>query len=535
MKRIVLSLLLSIAAVPPGLAQNQGRVATAIVDLDGRNIPQSDAAMLSDRFRTEVFNTRVFDVLEREKMGEILKEQGFQQTGACDDACMVEIGKLVGVQKIIAGSISHAGAVYSVNARLIDVGTGRVEQTATYDHDGELQDLLTSKMRVVALSLAYRYLNAQTPDTIRSGAAGTPGAKAAGSKAEGAEAGAAAASRGAAKVPSYLPYAVTGGLAAASVLAIALPSTDERATSPTTGFAFLRIPVAARAAALGEAVVALADDPSGLGYNPAGLPLMRSRQAAAGYLNYLSGIQLGAVSFIQPVTGDGTAGAALTYLNSGTISETTLDDPLGENLGTFSYTSLAVTAGYGRCFDPQFYAGAALKGIYERVKDYSAAGAALDLGAIYEVDLQSLGDRLLKPGQPGNYGTSLALGAAVQNIGFAAKAFVTEKAKMPLQVRAGLAYRPFMDRLTVALAAVKPLDASLAFQCGAEYWIRGLVALRLGYNGLSGGLQNGSDTDAFSGMAAGLGVRYRGYRLDFAYTPSAGLGNPLRVGIAAEF
>ncbi|MCU0606252.1 MAG: PorV/PorQ family protein [Candidatus Edwardsbacteria bacterium] len=301
------------------------------------------------------------------------------------------------------------------------------------------------------------------------------------------------------------------------------------------GFAFLRIPVAARPAALGEAVVAMADDPSGLNYNPAGLPLLRSRQASAGYLNYVSGIQLGTVCYVQPLDASSTAGAALTYLNSGSIKETTLDDPLGEGLGSFSYSSLAVTAGYGRCLDPQLYAGASLKGVYERVKDYSTAGVAADVGAIYEVDLQSLGDRLFKPAKPGNYGTSLALGAAVQNIGFAAKAFVTEKPRMPLLVRAGLAYRPFMDRLTVALAGVKPVDAPVAFQAGGEYWIRGLVALRLGYNGLYGGLQNGSDTDDFSGLAAGLGVRYRAYRLDFAYTPYAGLGDPLRVGIAAEF
>ncbi len=445
-------------------------------------------------------------------MGEILKEQGFQLTGACDDACVVEIGKLVGVIKIIAGSVGCAGTTYTINIRLIDVATGRVEQNVAYDNDCDIAQLVTSKIKVVALTLAYKYRNIDIPDSLRE----------AKKKARG-------------KEITYLPYAITGGLIGASVLAVSLPSSNDEVTTSTAGFAFLRIPVKARPAAMGEAVVAVVDDASGLNYNPAGLPLQRSRQVSAGYLNYVSGIQAGNVAFIQPLDGSSAAAAGLTYLNSGDIKETTLDDPLGEELGSFSYSSAALSLGYGRCLHPQWFAGAAVKGAYEKVKEYSASGVAVDAGLIYEVDLQSLGDRLFKPARPGNYGTSLALGAAVQNIGFATKAFVTEKAAMPLLVRAGLAYRPFLDRLTVALAGVKPVDSPVAFQAGGEYWIRGLVALRLGYNGLYGGLQNGSSTDDFSGLAAGLGVRYHNYRLDFAYTPYGGLGNPMRVDVSAAF
>lgn len=286
---------------------------------------------------------------------------------------------------------------------------------------------------------------------------------------------------------------------------------------------------------MGEAVVAVSDDPSGQGYNPAGLPLMRTRQASAGFLNYVSGIQAGNISWVQPLDGLSTAAAGLTYLNSGSIKETTIDDPLGESLGSFTYSSFALTASYGRCFDPQWYAGASIKGAYEKAKEYTSSGVAMDLGVLYEVDLQSIGDRIFKPAQPGNYGTSLVLGASVQNAGFATKAFVSEKAKMPLLVRAGLAYRPFMNKLTVALAGVKPADAPFAVQAGGEYWIKGTAALRLGYNGLYGSLQNGSSTDDFSGLSAGLGMRFRKYRIDFAYTPYAGLGNPMRVDISAEF
>ena len=39
-------------------------------------------------------------------MEQILVEQGFQQSGCTTNECMVEVGKLIGVEKIVSGSIS---------------------------------------------------------------------------------------------------------------------------------------------------------------------------------------------------------------------------------------------------------------------------------------------------------------------------------------------------------------------------------------------------------------------------------------------
>ena len=42
-------------------------------------------------------------------MEDILKEQGFQQTGCTSDECVVEVGKIIGVQQMVGGSISKVG------------------------------------------------------------------------------------------------------------------------------------------------------------------------------------------------------------------------------------------------------------------------------------------------------------------------------------------------------------------------------------------------------------------------------------------
>ena len=86
-------------------------------------------------------------------MDEIIKEQGFQQSGCTTNECMVTVGKLIGVEKIIGGSISQVGNVFSVSARIVNVETGEIETTGVYDHIGNIGELLTGGMKKVAYEL----------------------------------------------------------------------------------------------------------------------------------------------------------------------------------------------------------------------------------------------------------------------------------------------------------------------------------------------------------------------------------------------
>ena len=300
------------------------------------------------------------------------------------------------------------------------------------------------------------------------------------------------------------------------------------------GFSFLRLPLKAKAVSMGEALVGASDDQAGLPYNPAGLALIKTRQGSAGYTNYAADIQAGSISYVQPWDQWSTYSAGISYLNSGSIKETTMDLPTGTG-NTFSYNTAAVSLGYGRIITSQLFAGAALKGVYDKVQEYSASAVAVDLGVLYEIDMDQTARFLFKAKTPGNYGSSLTAGFSVLNLGVAAKAFVAEKEKLPLTFRGGLAYRPFMNRLTIALAASKYVDAGVRAQLGLEYFAKEALALRLGYNGAMGDIKTGSDLDDFTGLSCGLGINIRKYRLDVAYAPMGGLGNPLRADISVEF
>jgi len=125
----------------------------AILDFEGRNISQGEALTLTDRFRNEIIKTNKYIVVERSAMDEILKEQGFQQTGCTTNECAVEVGQLLGVQQMITGSIGKVGDIFTVSVRIIDIQTGEILKTTDYDIRGDISEMLTRGMREVALKL----------------------------------------------------------------------------------------------------------------------------------------------------------------------------------------------------------------------------------------------------------------------------------------------------------------------------------------------------------------------------------------------
>ena len=100
LKKVTILLLISITYI-----FSQEKINIAVMELDGNGISSTDIIGLSNRLRTELFKTDKFDVIERSKVDEILKEQGFQKTGCTNSDCAVEVGQLIGVKVIIVGSI----------------------------------------------------------------------------------------------------------------------------------------------------------------------------------------------------------------------------------------------------------------------------------------------------------------------------------------------------------------------------------------------------------------------------------------------
>ena len=127
----------------------------AVLDFEGIGVSEDEARALSNRFGSEFMglSSGRYILVERQQMGEILQEQGLQQSGCVSSECAVEVGAALGAKYIVTGSVSKVGTVYSVNARLLDVETSQIIKSISHDQMGNIGILLTQGMKEAAAKL----------------------------------------------------------------------------------------------------------------------------------------------------------------------------------------------------------------------------------------------------------------------------------------------------------------------------------------------------------------------------------------------
>ena len=115
MKKIfIISTLLAISCIT-------GQERIAVMQFEGSGVDEITSKNITDRFSYELSKTHRFDIVEREMMDKILEEQKFQASGCVADECAVEIGQLIGVSQIVAGSISKIEDFYSLNSYILGI------------------------------------------------------------------------------------------------------------------------------------------------------------------------------------------------------------------------------------------------------------------------------------------------------------------------------------------------------------------------------------------------------------------------------
>jgi len=106
-------------------------------------ITKEEVVQLTSKLVNELVMTDAFEVIDRAKRDEILREQGFNVSGATDPSLnLIKIGKLLGVQKMIGGSIGKLGNVFSVDLQLLDVNTSRINLVFSREYTGDVSVLL---------------------------------------------------------------------------------------------------------------------------------------------------------------------------------------------------------------------------------------------------------------------------------------------------------------------------------------------------------------------------------------------------------
>ena len=154
----------------------------------------------------------------------------------------------------------------------------------------------------------------------------------------------------------------------------------------TSSGTFLRIGVGARAVGLGESFVAVANDPTAIFWNPAGLASMQRQEVALNHVSWPGDVNYEHLAYVLPVRRlGGSLGFQLGVLST-QIEETTELKPFGTGR-TFSYSDMVVGASYARRWTDKLLVGAGAKYIREdlgsQINGPVTRAVLFDMGSIY--------------------------------------------------------------------------------------------------------------------------------------------------------
>jgi hypothetical protein len=146
---------------------------------------------------------------------------------------------------------------------------------------------------------------------------------------------------------------------------------------------FLNLASSARVNALGGTQVGIVDS-SELSlsfYNPATLMPAAHNSLSVNYIDFVSDINIGYVSYARHYKNIGTFAAGIQYINYGKFEEALENGTLtGKTFGAADY---ALSLIYSRNIWNNFTAGINLKPIYSSYESYNSFGIAADLGVSY--------------------------------------------------------------------------------------------------------------------------------------------------------
>ena len=81
----------------------------AVLDFEGNEKLKGKVDLkMSDMLTTALFNTKRFDIVERNKIDKVFQEQNFGMSGMVDANSAAEVGKLLGAEYVVFGSITSA-------------------------------------------------------------------------------------------------------------------------------------------------------------------------------------------------------------------------------------------------------------------------------------------------------------------------------------------------------------------------------------------------------------------------------------------
>ena len=321
-----------------------------------------------------------------------------------------------------------------------------------------------------------------------------------------------------------------------------LAAVSKRGTSVAQ---FLKIGVGARAAAMGGAFLALANDVSALYWNPAGIAGLPKASLMATHTRWFADLNHDFLGVVLPVSRAGNIGVSITSFSAPEMEQTTYTQPEGTGI-YFDVQDLALGVTYARWLTDRFRFGLTGKLVHQRLFNEVAQTFAVDIGG------------LLRTGVPGlqlgmvmtNFGGKMRLDGRDLIVSYDKRPDVagnplieaklsTESWPLPTSFRVGIAWSLWAPQqalhasdtqtIIVTMEGYHVNDAAETLDMGIEYGWKGILFFR-------GGYRINHDTERWSvGTGVHLPLGNWHIKADYALTQMLELGYVQRIQLELSF
>jgi hypothetical protein len=271
---------------------------------------------------------------------------------------------------------------------------------------------------------------------------------------------------------------------------------------------FLKIGIGAKARGMGGAFIGLADDPSALYWNPAGLSQLEYPQIMFMHDRWAQDIRYEYLGCAFPIDPSSTVAFAVVFLHMGEI--------LGydENDKPTSFCSAydaAMLLGYSRRISSRLSLGWTAKGILEKLEAEKAHAAAFDMGLFYD-------------------SPTLSVGISLRNLGTKLK-FVNKEHPLPTSLKAGIAIKALNDHLVLSTDADLFTVFPPASRHGIECNFLNVLFVR---GGVECETQNQNSPGSTTPTVGG-GIKVSKFQLDYSYSSVNSMGNLHNFSLIYKF
>lgn len=311
----------------------------------------------------------------------------------------------------------------------------------------------------------------------------------------------------------------------------------------TTAAPFLNISQGARATSMGSAFVAIADDPSTIYWNAAGLARLENNGVIFDHTQWIADVKYNFLAGALNLGDFGTLGVSFITSDMDEMNVTTVDAPGGTG-ETFSVSDVAFSIAWAVNLTDNFSIGFNPKIISQTIWKMSATAFAVDMGVLYNTPFQgiTLGMSIT------NFGTKMEMQGQnsiilvdldEENGGNNDKIpsnLQMDAWDLPLGFKVGVSYTPIISdvhKVIMAVEASHPNDNYESVNLGGEYTYDNMFSIRGGYKSLF-------LDDSEESFSIGAGFRQNlvgniNIRFDYSYTDFGRLVDVQKFSLGINF